>query len=359
MEDSGKGLFTRLLMNWNKSSNRRQMPWKGISDPYKIWLSEIILQQTRVEQGTAYYERFVQKFPGIRQLAAASEKEVFKLWEGLGYYSRCRNLMTTARTIVSEFDGQFPDTYEQIVALKGIGPYTAAAIASFAYNLPYAVTDGNVMRVLARFFGIEADIASTTGKRLFADLSHALLPKGRSAMFNQAIMDFGATVCKPALPLCAECPMAKHCLAYKENKVKELPVKSAKQPKKTRFMNYVVAEHRGGFLVRRREEKDIWKHLFEFLLLETNRQTEPAELMKSPLFKQLAGKSFSIVSVSKLYKQALTHREVRGFFIHISIKGPRPRLAGYEWQNRKELLQLAFPRFINLYLEDQRLAVSG
>src|SRR5579859_1431456 len=195
--------FTKTLLGWNSSGNFREMPWKGEKDPYKVWLSEVILQQTRVQQGWAYYEKFINAFPTIKDLAAALEQKVFKLWEGLGYYSRCRNLIATARKISDEYNGRFPHTYEEILALKGVGPYTAAAIASFAYNLPHAVVDGNVVRVLARFFGITTAADTTSGKKQFAELATALLDPSQAGIYNQAIMDFGATVCTPRNPQCA------------------------------------------------------------------------------------------------------------------------------------------------------------
>jgi A/G-specific adenine glycosylase len=205
--DIDKKYFTKQLLHWNSTQNNRQMPWKGEKDPFKIWLSEIILQQTRVDQGRAYYDRFVSTFPNIKKLASASEKKVFKLWEGLGYYSRCKNLIATARFITKEKQGKFPETYEEILSLKGIGPYTAAAIASFAFNLPHAVVDGNVFRVLSRFFGIDIPVDNSNGKKIFSKLAESLLNSRQPGIYNQAIMDFGAVICKPQNPLCLSCPL--------------------------------------------------------------------------------------------------------------------------------------------------------
>ena len=219
------------------------MPWKGEKDPYKIWLSEIILQQTRVEQGLAYYTNFIKTFPTVHQLAKAPDEKVFKLWEGLGYYSRCRNLLATARFISKELKGKFPDNYESIKALKGIGPYTAAAISSFAYNLPHAVVDGNVFRVLARVFGISKSIDSTEGKKQFTVLAEELLDKNHPGLYNQAIMDFGAVICKPAAPLCDTCVFKKECYAFRHNKVNALPVKEKKINIKKRWFYYLVLEY--------------------------------------------------------------------------------------------------------------------
>src|SRR5262245_7782259 len=253
--------FTKKLLTWNKSSNKRQMPWKGEKDPYKIWLSEIILQQTRVEQGLEYYKKFIAKFPTVHDLAKAPEQQVFKLWEGLGYYTRCKNLVATAKVISKEKGGKFPNTYEDIKSLKGIGPYTAAAIASFAFNLPYAVVDGNVFRVLARVFGISKATDSTKGKSFFNELATELLDTKQPGLYNQAIMDFGATVCKPALPLCTKCVMKNNCYAFLNDRVNELPVKEKKINIKKRWFYYLVMEYKNEIVVRQRTGKDIWQQL--------------------------------------------------------------------------------------------------
>src|SRR5688572_181396 len=237
---SGAKPFTRILLKWNRQKNKRRMPWKGEKDPYKIWLSEIILQQTRVEQGLEYYRRFIQKFPDIRRLARADDKVIFKLWEGLGYYSRCRNLISTARFISKELDGRFPDSFHDIRQLSGVGPYTAAAISSFAFNLPYAVVDGNVSRVLSRVFGIEKPIDSTEGKKFLSVLADELLDKNQPGIYNQAIMDFGAVVCKPQVPQCSNCIFKKTCFAFLNDKVKDLPTKSKRITIKERWFNYLV-----------------------------------------------------------------------------------------------------------------------
>ena len=216
--------FVKKLLQWNDLDNNRQMPWKGEKDPYKIWLSEIILQQTRVHQGLDYYNRFVANFPTIKLLAKAPETNVFKLWEGLGYYTRCKNLIATAKYITDELDGKFPDNYADILLLKGIGPYTAAAIGSFAFNLPYAVVDGNVFRVLSRYFGIAKAIDSNDGKQFFTLLANKLLDKKQPGKYNQALMDFGAVICKPQLPDCNNCMFKTNCTALAESNVNQLPV---------------------------------------------------------------------------------------------------------------------------------------
>lgn len=351
MEMTQGRIFTEKLLRWHREENGRQMPWKGEKDPYRIWLSEVILQQTRVEQGLAYYERFVQAYPAITALAQAPDAEVFKKWEGLGYYSRCRNMLATARLIAEKYNGFFPKTYAEILALKGVGPYTAAAISSFAYNLPYAVTDGNVMRVLSRFFAIHADISTGAGKKRLADLAQSLLPPKKSALFNQAIMDFGATVCKPMAPLCDACPLASSCLALRRKEVSNLPVKAARPPRKKRFFYYILMEHAGKIAVRQREENDIWRHLHEFYLLETPKAQTATSMIRSAPMAKLIGKGFSLLYESKPYRQLLTHQEISGFFLHIRVK-KRPGLDGFEWLTPDQLKEKAFPRFINLFLDD-------
>ncbi len=343
--------FTEQLLAWNKKANKRAMPWKFEKDPYRIWLSEIILQQTRVDQGMAYYNRFVEQYPDIKQLAEAPDTAVFKLWEGLGYYSRCKNLLSTARLIAGEMDGIFPDTYEGILKLKGVGPYTAAAIASFAYNLPYAVVDGNVMRVLARFFAIDTPVDSNEGKKLFAALSMQLLKKGMAGKYNQAIMDFGATVCKPQIPLCHTCMLAEKCSAYKAQKVMDYPVKSKKINKRIRFFYYVIASCKGKYFIRKRTEKDIWQNLHEFILFEKDFQISPEALIHSAEFQKIAGENAGIEKISVMYRQQLTHQTIQGYFIHMRLKKMLP-VTGYGAVARKDLLTLAFPKFITGYFKE-------
>src|SRR6478609_2040975 len=254
-----KQAFTTRLLQWNSRQNRRQMPWKGEKDPYKIWLSEIILQQTRVEQGLEYYNRFVHTFPTVHDLAKAPEQKIFKLWEGLGYYTRCKNLIATAKIISNELGGVFPDNYEAIKSLKGIGPYTASAIASFAFNLPYAVLDGNVFRILSRYFGISTAIDSGDGKKIYAKIAEALLPVKKPGEYNQAIMDFGATVCKPKQPLCSTCVQNKDCEAYKHGWINDLPIKEKVLQKKTRWFTYFLVEVDDKIYIRQRTAGDIWE----------------------------------------------------------------------------------------------------
>jgi A/G-specific adenine glycosylase len=344
--------FTRQLLYWNKHHNNRAMPWKGEKDPYKIWLSEIILQQTRVEQGWSYYEKFITAFPTITHLARANEKKVFKMWEGLGYYSRCKNLLATAIKIVQEHDAQFPSTYDEIKKLKGIGPYTAAAISSFAFNQPHAVVDGNVQRIIARYFGISTPIDTTAGKKLYQDLAQSLLDTKQPGQYNQAIMDFGAVVCKPQNPLCSECVQQKDCEAFNHNLVSQLPVKQKKLVRKERWLYYLIVECQGKTYVRKRTDRDIWENLFEFVLHEA-----PAALAgistRLPFIKKLfTGHTFEITNISRLYRQQLTHQTIHGQFIRIAVKSPLPVLKEYQLVDKKQLSRLAFPRFITTFLEE-------
>lgn len=326
------------------------MPWKFEKDPYKIWLSEIILQQTRVEQGTAYYNRFVKKYPNVNELASAEDIEVFKLWEGLGYYSRCKNLIYTAKYISENYNGIFPKDYNDILKLKGIGPYTAAAISSFAYNKPYAVLDGNVMRILSRFFGISTPIDSNEGKKIFSALAQDLLDKSNSAIYNQAIMDFGATVCKPQLASCTTCLLATKCTAFKTNSVDLYPVKAKKINKKTRWFNYIIISQNDKIYVRKRSGGDIWQNLHEFYLIETTDKNSFEELIRSDPFISAIGKQFRLIHWSDYFKQQLTHQTIYGCFTLIELKNSI-QLSGYEQVSRKSLKSLAFPKLINSFLE--------
>ncbi len=346
-------LFTRTIMRWNKQHNNRQMPWKGVGDPYKIWLSEVILQQTRVEQGLAYYNRFIEKYPSVTALANAKDETVFKLWEGLGYYSRCRNLLITARFIAFELGGKFPSTYDELLALKGVGPYSAAAIASFAYNLPYAVVDGNVFRVIARYFGIDEPTDNADGKKLFTALANLLIDKKEPGKYNQTIMDFGATVCKPALPLCASCILNNTCAAFKAGTVHQLPVKLKAIQRKNRWMYYFIFTHQQLTAINKRTNKDIWQDLHEFYLVES-----PTMLnwnngnIQNWLSDQLGIHQSTIVKLSPIRKQQLTHQQISGQFIHIHLPEISASLQGLTWVKSQQMKKIAFPRFITAYFEE-------
>jgi A/G-specific adenine glycosylase len=342
--------FTKKLLAWNRSSNKRQMPWKGEKDPYKIWLSEVILQQTRVEQGWEYYNNFIKIFPTVRDLANAPEQQVFKLWEGLGYYTRCKNLIATAKIIVEKYNGEFPRRHEDILALKGIGPYTAAAIASFAYNLPHPVIDGNVYRVLSRYFGVTTPVDCIEGRRLFNELAEVLLDHKKPGVFNQAIMDFGAIICKPQQPLCLQCVQRKECEAYRHNAVDRLPVKEKAVKKRTRWFYYFIIEWKNKVYIHKRSEKDIWENLYEFPLVEKGSDfiADPAAFQV--IAEGLTGTAVQLKHISKEYRQQLSHQTISGQFITVSIKASSPMLKGYEAVTLRNLENYPFPAFINNYL---------
>jgi A/G-specific adenine glycosylase len=357
-----KADFTEILLKWHKTKNSRKMPWKGEKDPYKVWLSEVILQQTRVQQGWAYYERFIDAFPTIHDLAVAPEQKVFKLWEGLGYYSRCRNLIATAKKIDAEYNGQFPTTYEEILALKGIGPYTAAAIASFAFGLPHAVVDGNVTRVLSRYFGINTPIDTTAGKKLYVELADALLDKQQADIYNQAIMDLGATICLPRNPLCTECMQQMDCQAWQKGWTTQLPVKEKSIQRKQRWFYYLIVEdHEGEVYIRQRTTKDIWEGLYEFVLWETD---EPAyfnnnRLPESDFLQQLFGRqALTVRYISKVYRQELSHQTIQGQFLTVRLKSALATPGDYFPVSRSRLSEYAFPKFINAWLLDPTPAQS-
>ncbi|MEO7769076.1 MAG: A/G-specific adenine glycosylase [Ferruginibacter sp.] len=348
--------FVKNLIKWNTNENTRLMPWKGEKDPYKIWLSEIILQQTRVGQGLGYYERFVKTFPTVNDLAAASENKVFKLWEGLGYYSRCKNLIVTAKYISYQLNGIFPAEYETILALKGIGPYTAAAIGSFAFNLPYAVVDGNVFRVLSRFFGISTPTDSKEGIKFFNELANILLDKKKPGVYNQSLMDFGAVICKPQLPLCVTCILKERCVAFLQRSVQQLPVKEKSVAKRTRWFYYLVISLNGELFVRKRGAGDIWENLYEFFLIEGQQET-PFEDIQLKL-KEIMGKTaFEIQYLSTVYKQLLTHQTIFGQFIHIKINDPF-LIKGFKAMAKRPLQKLPFPKFISNYLKDKNVSLN-
>jgi A/G-specific adenine glycosylase len=345
--------FTKNLLLWHKNDNIRSMPWKEERNPYRIWLSEIILQQTRVAQGLDYYNKFIIKYPTIEELASAEENSVFKLWEGLGYYSRCKNLIASARFIAFELEGKFPNTYEDILQLKGVGPYTASAIASFGYDLPYAVVDGNVLRVLSRYFGIDKPIDSTDGKKYFTDLAQSLLDKASPALYNQAIMDFGATICKPQIPLCSTCVLKTNCIAFKKKEVQNLPVKGKKLVKKKRYFYYIIASFDSKFYIRKRHEKDIWQNLWEFILIEQAQKVEMEDFLHSNAYLAVVGKKSILKHTSIFYKQQLTHQTIEGVFLHVALKSPLKN-DFYTAVSKNELKKMAFPRFITNYFEVQK-----
>jgi len=346
IESKGAIRFPSMLLDWNRSDNHRMMPWKGEKDPYRIWLSEIILQQTRVEQGLKYYENFTRLFPTVEALAKAPEASIFKAWEGLGYYSRCRNLIATAKYIANDLGGKFPSTYEEILALKGVGPYTAAAIASFAFSLPQAVLDGNVFRVLSRILELQLPVDSTAGKKGFAFLATELLPTDEPAAYNQAIMDFGATVCKP-VPACLVCFYQDHCPAYAHGLQDELPIKTKKLKTKNRYLNYFLLQFRDEIAIRQRVEKDIWQDLHEFPLIETTSAVNNEEALS--LFETQYRLPPYRLRMKSEFRQKLSHQTIHFQLLHL-IAELKPDLPNFTWNKKEEWKSFAFPRSLQQFL---------
>ncbi len=345
--------FSQKIIFWYEQ-NKRDLPWRNTKDAYLIWLSEIILQQTRVDQGMSYYLKFADEFPSIEQLAKADNEKVMKLWQGLGYYSRARNLHSTAKTIVQEHKGVFPEEYSTILALKGIGEYTAAAIASFAYNKPYAVVDGNVYRLLSRVFNITIPIDSTQGKKEFNKLAGELLDKKKPAIYNQAIMEFGAMQCKPVNPDCTVCPLNTMCLAYSNNTISELPVKSKKTKVRNRYFNYIVLRHKGNIALNKRDGNDIWTNLYDFPNIETDKKVNEDDFLQSDKWNAFIKKMrFQVTSISPIYKHILSHQKIYARFLEIDCNSTFDNLlpATAIVIKEKDIHRLAVPKLIENYLK--------
>jgi A/G-specific adenine glycosylase len=334
--------------------NQRQLPWRETSEPYKIWLSEVMLQQTRVAQGLPYYERFLSSFPTVFELAKAPQQRVLRLWQGLGYYSRARNLHRCAKLVVENFKGRFPTSFEELKQLPGIGPYSAAAIASIAFRQPVAVVDGNVFRVLARLFGIEKDIASSEGKAYFFSLANSLIDHERPDLYNQALMEFGALQCVPRNPKCTACIFAKSCEANQKNEQGMLPVKSKKRKVKTRYFYYFVIRYKAKTLMRERPAGDIWQGLNDFYLIETSRREKSESLMKNDkILSQLA-----VSRESKIYRHTLTHQKLVVRFITLQPSSAKQMgltivNSGLKWYTAKKAEQLPKPILIERFLKEK------
>ena len=347
-----KRYFSNKLAKWYEI-NKRQLPWRETSDPYRIWLSEIILQQTRVAQGLPYYLRFIERFPTVGQLAAAPEREVLRLWQGLGYYSRARNLHGCAREIVGNHASQFPRTFEKLRELKGIGDYTAAAIASICFGQPVAVVDGNVYRVLSRVFGIDADISSPAGKKAFAALANELVSPDSPSVHNQAIMEFGALHCTPRNPGCGNCVFADSCFARERGMQLELPVKTRQKPARARYFYYIVVRKGSSLLMGPRAGKDIWQGLYDFALIETPRRLGEANVLAEVNRRINAEVQPGKVTISQPYKHILTHQRIFSRFIVVEagadFRGPDSSLKFY---TPKKIAALPKPALISRFLED-------
>ena len=343
--------FSDQILKWYKI-HQRDLPWRHTRDAYKIWLSEVILQQTRVDQGTAYYQKFVERFPEIKDLAEAPEQEVLKLWQGLGYYSRARNLHHAANQLMNDYNGVFPDTYEEIRTLKGVGEYTAAAIASIAFGEPEVVVDGNVKRVMARIFGLE-DVS----KKLY-DRSKEIMEKeldhGRAGDFNQAVMEFGALQCTPASPACTNCVFKSSCHAYSNDMVDKLPVRETKKKPRKRFFSYFVLHpNADAVIMKKRNDKDIWKNLYEFPLIETTYEANADNLLQEPDFIGWFGKKAGISVSSKTYKHQLSHQTIFARFYSLDIEN-EDILLHPDWEKimLENIDEYPISRLIERFLED-------
>lgn len=320
------------------------MPWKGIKNPYFIWLSEIILQQTRVEQGLAYYERFIQRFPTLADLAQADEATVFNLWQGLGYYSRCRNLIKAAKLVFESHKGVFPRTFDDLRALPGVGDYTAAAIASFAFNAPYAAVDGNVIRILSRYMASSETPSTQAGKRFYNELAQQLVSQESANLFNQAMMDLGATICTPKQPQCLRCPLRIDCRAYKSQQTNAFPVKKKKNPLKHRHFHFAVFSNKTHIALIRRKSGDIWADLYTPWLLEGEDQ-----IPSWPNNRAFSGK----LTKPEVLQQVLSHQKIFGYFYSFPNPG-KLFLSQHEllWIPKKSLSELAFPRMVLVFLKN-------
>jgi A/G-specific adenine glycosylase len=346
--------FARLLLKWNKEQNTRQMPWKGEKNPYYIWLSEIILQQTRVEQGLPYFLRFKQKYPTVKHLAYAADDEVMKLWQGLGYYSRARNLHETAKNVQQNFKGVFPNTFEGLVQLKGVGDYTAAAIASFAFGEKKAVVDGNVIRVLARVFGISTPFDTTAGKKEFAALAQKMIDEKNPGLYNQAIMDFGAVVCTPQNPKCETCPFSSTCVAYNQGLIADLPYREKRTKITNRYFNYLIIKSNKEIFIEKRTGSDIWQNLYQLPLIETDKPIK--KNFHATIAKLLETNDFSITSYSEEIAQLLSHRKIYFRFIEVEMTDFKAlSLPGAQKVKLALLPKFAFPKTIHLVLVQNRL----
>tara|TARA_B100001109_G_C18859399_1_gene473258 strand:+ start:2119 stop:3213 length:1095 start_codon:yes stop_codon:yes gene_type:complete len=347
------------LIAWYRT-NKRNLPWRQTTNPYKIWLSEIILQQTRVAQGLSYYLKFIENYPSVNDLAYATEDEILKDWQGLGYYSRARNLHAAAKEIVKNYKGKFPNNYEDIKKLKGVGDYTAAAIISFAYKGQYPVVDGNVYRFLSRLFGITTPIDTSQGKKDFYQLAKQLLGNHDSSIFNQAIMEFGALQCSPKNPDCSTCPLQSKCSAFETNSVENLPVKQGKTKVRKRHFTYLIIEDDNHLLINKRNKKDIWQGLYDFPSIETTNTLKKNKLSKVEeminLFNQC---DYKIKSLSEVRKHLLSHQQIFAQFCHIdTVKLSNLNTSQFEIVKRSNLHSYPIPKLLENYLREETNLLS-
>ena len=341
--------FSAELISWY-DDNKRDLPWRNTTDAYIIWLSEIILQQTRVEQGMPYFYRFLERYPTVTAFAAVHEDEILRLWQGLGYYSRGRNMLKTARLVQEKYNGVFPTRYDELIKLKGIGEYTAAAISSFAANEVRAVVDGNVYRVLARYFGVDEPINSPKGKKMFQKIADDVLDKARPAMHNQAMMEFGAMLCKPKNPACGICPVRIGCVAFKTNATTYLPVKTNNVKVRERFFNYMLISDGESILMNKRDESDIWANMYDLPLVETTELMELAELLTLPQMN-VFGQNIVLKENSPIIKHVLTHQNL--YIRFLILKDFPEKLQGnWFYTDVTNLKNLALPQRIFIFIKN-------
>jgi len=342
--------FGEIIIDWYHA-HKRDLPWRKTKDPYKIWLSEILLQQTRVDQGLSYYLKLVKNYPTVKKLAQAGEHEILKMWQGLGYYSRARNLHHAAKEIEGRFKGKFPTEYDDILSLKGVGEYTAAAIASFSFNKKFAVIDGNVFRVLSRYLGIQLAVNAASSRKVFYDAAMELMGDLSPADFNQAMMEFGAIQCKPQNPHCGKCPLQNSCYAFSKGNVDFLPVKEKKLKVRKRYFNYLFIKNGQNIYMRKRTGNDIWKNMYDFPMIETSKKISIGNLLEHGELKKYFGrKKYNFSAASPFVKHQLTHQTIFARFFVIDTSS-EIKIAEIKSLNKKDIQKLAVPRLIEKYLE--------
>lgn len=353
-----KFLFQNRLLNWYER-HKRDLPWRRTNDPYKIWLSEVILQQTRVQQGLPYYQKFLEHYPSVRDLAEANLDQVLKDWEGLGYYSRARNLHQAAQYVSEELQGQFPTQHDELLNLKGVGAYTAAAVSSFAGNAVKPVVDGNVQRVLSRIFGIEEAVNTTKGKKQIDELAAQMISEEEPGRYNQAIMEFGALHCTPRNPACSACPLQEDCYAYREGKVDALPLKKRKKYDRHRYLHYLMLGQNGQVLIRQRDDRSIWKGLYEFPLIETTDECSLGELRQLPEWDQWVPEDAVLQKREALKPHKLSHQTLHIviYSIEITSAGSSYQTSAAQWVESRELMNYGFPRPLRAYLDRDQLTL--
>ncbi len=347
--------FVQNIYNWY-NENERELPWRKTSNPYCIWISEIILQQTRVEKGIAYYLRFIEKFPTVQKLASANEDEVLKIWQGLGYYSRARNLHFAARQIVSSFNGIFPQLYDEILSLKGIGSYTAAAVSSIAFHLPYPTVDGNVYRLLSRYFGISIPVDSEKGKRKFSNIAYELISERNPGFHNQALMEFGALQCTPKAPDCQNCPLIPSCFAFRNKMVNQLPVKSKKTKQKDRFFYYFFIEAGNETFLEKRTGNDIWQNLYQFPMFEAEKELTEKEFLKNKIFHHFNSTSYIIKNITSTKKHVLSHQIIYARLIHVQMNNSVCLNGDFIQVNKKDISTFAVPRLMEQFIDEIKIS---